>query len=69
MADADAVKDANRISYDAKKYEEWETMHDGTIYFDTAACEAGKMIGDANKVSINPSSWTANNGQWWYDIT
>lgn len=27
-----------RIEWSNKRYNEWETMHDGTIWFDTAGC-------------------------------
>ena len=47
---------ANRIAWDAAQYEDWEKMHDGAIWFDTAGCKmlTGPHIGQANTVNINP---------------
>jgi len=47
-------------------------MHDGTIWFDTAACLTGAKIGDANKVTITrqdtDSSSNPNSVKgWWSD--
>ena len=38
----------NILSYDEARWSEWETMHDGTIWFDTGACMQGPFIGDVN---------------------
>ena len=51
-ADAAAQVGALKIAYDAKQYDDWEKMHDGAIWFDTAACAVGDHIGNANKVTI-----------------
>jgi len=53
---------ANILSYDEARWSEWETMHDGTIWFDTGACMQGKFIGDVNKVTISP---TTEQGKKW----
>ena len=44
------------IAYYAAKYDQWETMHDGVIAFDTIPCmgEDVVYIGDANKVNTQP---------------
>jgi len=49
----------NPIERDAKKYKEWETMHDSVLWFDTAACMAGPFIGDTNSVTMAPDSNSA----------
>lgn len=33
------------------KWHEWETMHDGVVWFDTAGCLDGGFIGEVNKAS------------------
>lgn len=42
------------IGYSTDRYNEWLTMREGTIWYDTAACYGSSMIGDANKVDIYP---------------
>ena len=45
-------------------------MHDGTIWFDTAACAVGDHIGNANKVTIRPKDHNSNNALTdWYSDT
>ena len=55
-ADRDSRLGANRISWSQKQYDNWNTMHDGTIWFDTAGCLAGAKIGDVNAVAVTPTT-------------
>ena len=55
-ADRDSRLGANRISWSQKRYDNWNTMHDGTIWFDTAGCLAGAKIGDVNAVAVIPTT-------------
>lgn len=67
------------ITRDATSYDQWEKMHDGVIWYDTAACLTGNYIGKINESrftpkNINrPTTLDANsnpltndwNGEWW----
>lgn len=44
------------IARDAERYDEWEQMHDGVVWFDTAACWKGGFIGDINSVESTISA-------------
>ena len=55
------------IARDADKYNQWEEMHDGVQWFDTAACWKGSFIGNANSVTIAPDN--TNNIQYNRDFT
>ena len=46
----------NELAWDEARWSEWETMHDGTIWFDTGACMQGPFIGDVNNVAIAPTT-------------
>ena len=46
----------NILTWSEARYQEWDTMHDMTIWFDTGACMQGGFIGDVNKVTITPKS-------------
>jgi Txe/YoeB family toxin of Txe-Axe toxin-antitoxin module len=48
-ADAQMQLGINNIVRDSKKYDNWEKMHNGVIWYDTAGCW-GKHIGAANSV-------------------
>jgi len=50
----EAAKDP--IARDADKWSNWSEMHDGVMWFDTAACFKGKFIGDVNAVTIAPNT-------------
>lgn len=65
-ADAEARKDGNIISYDSKRYDNWEKMHDGVIWFDTKACWEGSYIGKANE-AVYSGSWSGVGG--WHTDT
>ena len=41
-------------------------MHDGVIWFDTAACWLASHIGQANAVAFNSNRFTGKNN-WWSD--
>ena len=43
------------IGYSTDRYNEWLTMREGTIWYDTAGCH-GTLIGDANQVDITPAT-------------
>ena len=45
-----------RIEWSSKRYEEWETMHDGTIWFDTAGCLNANKIGEVNAAVVSPKT-------------
>lgn len=51
-------EDAAIIDWSAKRYSNWETMHDGVIWFDTAGCLNGRKIGDVNAVSVTATRTT-----------
>jgi len=44
------------IARDARRYDNWEQMHDGVWWFDTAACWKGGFIGDINGVESTISA-------------
>lgn len=59
------IQDSGRLTYDADRYNEWFTMHDNTIWFDTSACLHGnKFIGDINKMDVVPQNYDMTNGAW-----
>ena len=52
-----AKKDGGIIEWTAKRYEDWETMHDPNVmWFDTAACLDGGHIGNVNAISFQPTT-------------
>ena len=57
LAQAEAKKDGGIIEWTAKRYEDWETMHDPNVmWFDTAACLDGGHIGNVNAISFQPTT-------------
>jgi len=48
------------IGYSTARYEEWKTMREGTIWYDTAGCFSAQMIGDVNEVVANPTTTRYN---------
>ena len=36
------------LTWSEARWDEWETMHDGVVWFDTAGCLDGGFIGDIN---------------------
>lgn len=46
----------NPIQRDADFYNWWADMHEGVMWFDTAACWNGKWIGQVNEVVIKPDA-------------
>lgn len=42
------------VGFSKDLYEEWRIMHEGTIWYDTAGCLSGGMVGQANAVEITP---------------
>jgi hypothetical protein len=51
---AGAVDDGIINKRDKRRYDEWEKMHDGVIWYDTAACLQGSYIGKINAMSFKP---------------
>ena len=51
-----AKTDAAYLSWSSKKYDQWETMHDGVLWFDTAGCLSGSKIGDVNAAVVSSTS-------------
>ena len=37
------------LTWSEARWEEWETMHDGVMWFDTAGCLDGGFIGQVNE--------------------
>lgn len=56
-----------RIEWSSKQYEEWNTMHDGTIWFDTAGCLKGQKIGEVNSAGIFPKTRSLEAKYWNYN--
>ena len=58
------------LEVDEKKWQDWFTMHDDVVWFDTAACfsTSGQIdfIGKVNAVNWNPSRWS---GSWFRGTT
>lgn len=44
------------ITRDATSYDQWEKMHDGVIWYDTAACLTGNFIGQINESRFTPKN-------------
>ena len=44
------------IERDEDKYDDWEQMHKGVTWFDTAGCWKGPFIGEVNDVVIAPDT-------------
>ena len=58
----------NIISYDAKRYKNWEKMHDGVKWFDTAACWQASQVGLANAAQFS-GIWPSGVNGWWTNTT
>ena len=54
------------IDHDAEAYSNWAEMHEGVMWFDTAACWKGNFIGQVNEVVIAPD--TSVNTQFETDV-
>ena len=50
-ANAAAQLNEGVLTWSEARWDEWETMHDGVVWFDTAACLDFGFIGDVNKAS------------------
>ena len=56
LDDRTAASGANRLTLSSKRYDEWNTMHDGVIWFDTAGCLSGAKIGEVNAATVAPTT-------------
>ena len=54
-ANAAAKLDEGILTWSEARWDEWETMHDGVVWFDTAGCLDGGFIGMVNKAN---GGWT-----------
>ena len=54
----------DRTTWSGKRYDEWATMHDGTIWFDTAGCLTGSKIGEVNAATVSPKVRDNETLQW-----
>ena len=54
----------DRTTWSGKRYDEWATMHDGTIWFDTAGCLNGAKIGEVNAATVSPKTRDGDALKW-----
>lgn len=59
------IQDSGHLTVDAEKYNQWFTMHDNTIWFDTSACFRGSFFGDINKMTLVPQNYAGAATSWW----